>query len=71
MLAAVANSLRVPELRNRLLFTAAMLLLYRSGVVKVTDGFRAGIFAATAVICGLLIPGGKHDREQTGAPVGI
>ena len=31
----------------------------------------AGIFAATAVICGLLIPGGKHDREQTGAPVGI
>lgn len=28
----------------------AMLLLYRSGVVKVTDGFRAGIFAATGGI---------------------
>ena len=31
----------------------------------------AGIFAGAAVICGLLIPGGKHEREQTGAPVGV
>lgn len=28
----------------------AMLLLYRSGAIKVTDGFRAGLFAATGGI---------------------
>jgi uncharacterized YccA/Bax inhibitor family protein len=28
----------------------AMLMLYRSGVIRATDGFRAGIFAATAGI---------------------
>ena len=31
----------------------------------------AGIFAGAAVICGLLIPGGKHEREQMAAPAGI
>ncbi len=31
----------------------------------------AGIFGAAAVICGLMIPGGKHEREQTGAPIGV
>ena len=29
----------------------------------------AGIFAVSAVACGLLLPGGVHAREQTGAPV--
>ena len=31
----------------------------------------AGIFAASALVCGLLIPGGAHARAQTGAPAGI
>ena len=31
----------------------------------------AGIFLASAVLCGALIPGGKHKREQTGVPAGI
>jgi MFS family permease len=31
----------------------------------------AGIFLASAVLCGALIPGGKHQREQTGAPAGL
>jgi EmrB/QacA subfamily drug resistance transporter len=31
----------------------------------------AGIFLASAVLCGALIPGGKHEREQTGAPAGF
>ena len=31
----------------------------------------AGIFLASAVVCGALIPGGKHEREQTGAPAGF
>ena len=38
MLAAVANALRVKELRNRILFTAAMLLLYRAGSWLPTPG---------------------------------
>ena len=38
MLTAVLNSFRVPELRNRLLFTAAMLLLYRAGSWLPTPG---------------------------------
>ena len=38
MLAAVANALRVPELRRRILFTAAMLLLYRAGSWLPTPG---------------------------------
>jgi preprotein translocase subunit SecY len=38
MLTAVVNSFRVPELRNRLLFTAAMLLLYRAGSWLPTPG---------------------------------
>jgi hypothetical protein len=31
----------------------------------------AGIFLGSAVLCGALIPGGKHQREQTGAPAGL
>ncbi|MGI9117049.1 MAG: MFS transporter [Gaiellales bacterium] len=31
----------------------------------------AGIFVGSAVVCGLLMPGGVHEREQTGAPSGI
>ena len=38
MLAALANAFRVPELRNRLLFTAAILLLYRAGSWLPTPG---------------------------------
>lgn len=29
----------------------AMLMLYKTGAVKVTDGFRRGVFAATGAIC--------------------
>ncbi len=28
----------------------------------------AGVFGASAIICGLMLPGGVHAREQTGAP---
>ena len=38
MLAAVTNALRVPEIRNRILFTAAILLLYRAGSWLPTPG---------------------------------
>jgi preprotein translocase subunit SecY len=38
VLAAVTNALRVPEIRNRILFTAAMLLLYRAGSWLPTPG---------------------------------
>jgi hypothetical protein len=31
----------------------------------------AGIFAASAVVCGLLLPGGVHAREETSAPAGF
>ncbi|MSO47091.1 MAG: DHA2 family efflux MFS transporter permease subunit, partial [Thermoleophilia bacterium] len=30
----------------------------------------AGIFAASAVICGLLMPGGAYERDMTSAPIG-
>jgi MFS family permease len=30
----------------------------------------AGVFAVSAVVCGLLIPGGVHERETTSAPSG-
>ena len=38
---------------------------------SVAFAVSAGIFIASAVVCGALIPGGKHAREQTGAPAGI
>jgi len=30
----------------------------------------AGVFAVSAVVCGLLIPSGVHERETTSAPSG-
>jgi preprotein translocase subunit SecY len=38
MMQTLANSLRVPELRNKILFTAAMLLLYRLGAYIPSPG---------------------------------
>ncbi len=38
MLQTLANSLRIPELRNKILFTAAMLLLYRLGAYIPSPG---------------------------------
>jgi preprotein translocase subunit SecY len=38
MMQTLANSLRIPELRNKILFTAAMLLLYRLGAYIPSPG---------------------------------
>src|SRR3954466_2650469 len=38
MMQTLANSLRIPELRNKILFTAAMLALYRLGAYIPSPG---------------------------------
>ena len=46
MLEGVSNASRIPELRRRLLFTAAMLALYRLGVAVPTPGIDGQALAA-------------------------
>jgi preprotein translocase subunit SecY len=69
MLEGVANASRIPELRRRLLFTAAMLAVYRLGVAVPTPGIDgqalASFFdAASSTLFGWvnLFSGGALER---------
>ena len=48
---------------------AAMLLAYRSGVIKVTDKFKAGVFAATGAVCLVYII--SMVMSMFGKPIGF
>src|SRR6202162_2128377 len=69
MLEGFSNASRIPELRRRLIFTALMLAVYRTGVAVPTPGIDgqalASFFdAASATLCGWanLFSGGALER---------
>src|SRR3954470_3883723 len=43
MISAFTNTFRIPELRNRVLFTLAMLVIYRIGAVITVPGVNAAV----------------------------
>src|SRR5712691_10125062 len=69
MLEGFSNASRIPELRRRLLFTAAMLAVYRIGVAVPTPGIdgqalKAFFDAASSTLFGWvnLFSGGALER---------